>query len=48
VRGVPAPGPLRCRFRQLTHADGLFEEDGEMWDSSGRSSLSAPAGAHPR
>lgn len=36
VRGVPAPGPLRCVFRSRFMQDGLFEEDGEMWDSSGR------------
>ena len=35
VRGVPAPGPLRCRFRNRFMQHGLFEEDGEMWDSSG-------------
>ena len=35
VRGVPAPGPLRCRFRNRFVQDGLFEEDGEVWDSSG-------------
>jgi hypothetical protein len=33
VRGVPAPGPLRCRFRNSFMQNGLFEEDGEMWDS---------------
>ncbi len=35
VRGVPAPGPLRCQFRNRFMQHGLFEEDGEMWDSSG-------------
>lgn len=36
VRGVPAPGPLRCVFRSRFMQNGMFEEDGEMWDSSGR------------
>ena len=36
VRGVPGPGPLRCRFSNRFVQDGLFEEDGEVWDSSGR------------
>jgi hypothetical protein len=35
VRGVPAPGPLRCLFRSRFMHHGLFEEDGEMWDSTG-------------
>jgi hypothetical protein len=35
VRAVPAPGPLRCRFTSRFIADGLLDEDGEMWDSSG-------------
>jgi len=35
IRGVPAPGPLRCRFRSAVIQGGLFEEDGEMWDSRG-------------
>jgi acyl-CoA thioesterase len=35
VRGVPAPGPLRCRFRNTFMQNGLFEEDGEIWDSAG-------------
>lgn len=35
VRGVPAPGPLRCRFRNSFMQNGLFEEDGEIWDSQG-------------
>ena len=34
-RKLPAPGPLRCRFRNRFMQRGLFEEDGEMWDSSG-------------
>lgn len=35
IRGVPAPGPLRCRFRSVAIQGGLFEEDGEVWDSRG-------------
>jgi acyl-coenzyme A thioesterase PaaI-like protein len=35
VRGVPAPGPLRCRFRSRFVHDGLLDEDGEIWDSTG-------------
>jgi hypothetical protein len=35
VRGVPAPGPLRCRFHTRFIAHGYLEEDGEMWDSAG-------------
>jgi hypothetical protein len=36
IRGVPAPGPLACVFRSRFIADGMFEEDGEVWDSAGR------------
>jgi hypothetical protein len=36
VRGVPAPGPLRCVFRSRFVQGGLVEEDGEVWDGSGR------------
>jgi acyl-coenzyme A thioesterase PaaI-like protein len=35
VRGVPAPGPLRCVFRSRFVQDGLVEEDGEVWDTAG-------------
>ncbi len=35
VRGVPAPGPLRCVFRSRFMHRAMFEEDGEIWDSSG-------------
>lgn len=35
VRGVPIPGPLLCRFRSRFIQDGLIDEDGEIWDSSG-------------
>lgn len=36
VRGVPAPGPLRVRFSSRFLQDGMFEEDGEVWDAAGR------------
>ena len=36
VRGTPAPGPLRCRFTSRFLQQGLFEEDGEIWDASGK------------
>ena len=35
VRGVPAPGPLRCRFFSAFIENGMFDESGELWDSSG-------------
>jgi acyl-CoA thioesterase len=35
IRAVPAPGPLRCRLSSRFIQDGMFEEDGEIWDSSG-------------
>lgn len=35
IRGVPAPGPLRCAFRSRFIRDGLLDEEGEVWDSSG-------------
>lgn len=35
IRGVPAPGLLRCAFRSRVIQGGLFEEDGEVWDSRG-------------
>lgn len=35
VRGVPTPGPLRCAFRSRFIHDGLLDEEGEIWDSSG-------------
>ena len=36
VRGVPVPGPIRCVLRSRFMQNGLFEEDGEMWDAAGR------------
>ncbi len=35
VRGVPAPGPLRCRFFSRFIENGMFDESGEIWDSKG-------------
>jgi acyl-coenzyme A thioesterase PaaI-like protein len=35
IRGVPAPGPLRCAFRSRFVDDGLVDEEGEIWDGSG-------------
>jgi hypothetical protein len=32
---MPAPGPLRCRFFSRFLADGMFDESGEIWDSTG-------------
>ncbi|HEU4917895.1 MAG TPA: thioesterase family protein [Acidimicrobiia bacterium] len=36
VRAVPAEGWLRCRFSTRFVSGGLLEEDGEIWDESGR------------
>ena len=36
VRAVPEPGWLRCRFSTRFITGGLLEEDGELWDASGR------------
>ena len=36
VRGRPAPGWLRARFETRFLVDGYLEEDGEVWDSTGR------------
>ena len=35
VRALPTAGPLRCVFRSRFVHGGMFEEDGEVWDSSG-------------
>ena len=36
VRGRPAPGWVAASFRTKFLCDGYFEEDGELWDSTGR------------
>ena len=36
IRGVPAPGPVAASFRSEYIEDGLFNEDGELWDSTGK------------
>jgi hypothetical protein len=36
VRARPAPGWLSTRFSTRALTDGYFEEDGELWDSTGR------------
>jgi len=36
VRAVPAPGWLATRFAARALTDGYFEEDGEIWDATGR------------
>lgn len=36
VRAVPAPGWLKVRMTTANIAGGMFEEDCEVWDSSGR------------
>lgn len=35
VRGIRAPGPLRCRFFSKFVENGMFDESGELWDSRG-------------
>jgi len=35
IRGSAAPGPPRCSFRSRFVHDGLLDEDGEIWDSTG-------------
>lgn len=35
-RAVPAPGWLRARFMTRFLVGGFFEEDGELWDSTGQ------------
>jgi len=36
VRRRPAPGWIAASFRTKFLCDGYFEEDGELWDSTGR------------
>jgi acyl-CoA thioesterase len=49
VRGRPAPGPVRCRFRTRFVRHGYFEEDGEVWDSAGQLvAISRQLGITPR
>ena len=36
VRGTPEPGWLRCLFTTRFISGGYLEEDGEVWDESGR------------
>lgn len=36
VRAIPAPGPLRVRFRAQMIQDGFADEICEAWDSAGR------------
>jgi acyl-CoA thioesterase len=36
VRAVPADGWLRCQFTTRFVSGGLLEEDGEIWDGTGR------------
>ncbi|MEM1112284.1 MAG: thioesterase family protein [Pseudomonadota bacterium] len=36
VRGIPVEGWLRCRFSTRFISGGMLEEDGEIWDDSGR------------
>jgi hypothetical protein len=35
VRRAPRPGPLRCTFETRIVQDGMFEEDGVVWDAAG-------------
>jgi acyl-CoA thioesterase len=36
IRANPAPGWLRCRFSTRFVTAGFLEEDGEVWDATGR------------
>ena len=36
IRGLPETGWLRCRFSTRFISGGMLEEDGEVWDASGR------------
>jgi len=36
IRAIPQPGWLRCRFSTRFISGGMMEEDGEVWDQTGR------------
>lgn len=36
LRARPVPGPIQARFTSRHLSRGIVEEDGELWDSSGR------------
>jgi acyl-CoA thioesterase len=36
LRGLPAPGWLQCEARTTIFADGWFDEEATVWDSTGR------------
>ncbi|MAZ87671.1 MAG: hypothetical protein CL693_08495 [Cellvibrionaceae bacterium] len=36
VRAKPSPGPIMCRFTSKALTDGTIEEDGVLWDSTGK------------
>jgi len=36
IRGVPSPGPIRARLVTQSITEGVMEEDGTFWDSSGK------------
>jgi acyl-CoA thioesterase len=36
IRGVPAPGWLLCQSTTTILADGWFDEEASIWDSTGR------------
>jgi len=36
IRALPAPGPLRVRFRANVIAGGFVDETADVWDSTGR------------
>lgn len=36
VRAHPSPGPIQCRLASRHLTNGVVEEDGEYWDSSGQ------------